>query len=277
MLLGELLTYAHNVIDDPHTNIPERLYEDLTGDAYYQLLLKKEEPVEEALLIQYKAYLERYLEGEPYQYIIGKEYFYDREFEVNPSVLIPRYETEELVERVLEHIRPDMTIADIGTGSGAIAITLACESQAKVIAVDISEKALEVAQRNSKKNQSQVTFLQGDLLQPLIDNNITVDILVSNPPYIDPEEKLDPRVVEHEPHLALFADDHGYACYEKIFKEAPKVLKKQALLAFEIGYNQGERMKQLVPHYFPNDHFKIIQDMNGKDRMLFIYHNYENI
>ena len=92
MLLGELLKHAHDLIDDPHTNIPERLYEDLTGDAYYQLLLKREEPVEEALLMQYKDYLDRYLKGEPYQYIIGKEYFYAREFDVNPSVLIPRYE-----------------------------------------------------------------------------------------------------------------------------------------------------------------------------------------
>lgn len=277
MLLGELLAHAHELIDDPHTNIPERLYEDLTGEAYYQLLLKKEEPVEEALLQQYKDYLNRYLKGEPYQYIIGKEYFYGREFEVNSNVLIPRYETEELVEKVLQLIQPHSVIADIGTGSGAIAVTIACESEAEVYAVDISKEALKVASKNALKHQAKVTFMQGDLLKPLIDAHIKVDILVSNPPYIDPEEKLDSRVVEYEPHLALFADDHGYACYERIFQEAPAILKKQALLAFEIGYNQGERMKQLVSHYFPKDRFEIVKDMNGKDRMLFVYHNYENI
>ena len=99
----------------------------------------------------------------------------------------------------------------------------------------------------------------------------------SNPPYIDYDEVLDPRVVDHEPHLALFADDHGYACYENIFKQAPSILKEKAILAFEIGYNQGERMKHLVPLYFPDDTFEVIKDINGKDRMLFIYHNYENI
>ena len=83
--------------------------------------------------------------------------------------------------------------------------------------------------------------------------------------------------MDHEPHLALFADDHGYACYENIFKQAPSILKEKSILAFEIGYNQGERMKHLVPLYFPDDTFKVIKDINGKDRMLFIYHNYENI
>ena len=184
MLLGELLKHAHDLIDDPHTNIPERLYEDLTGDAYYQLLLKREEPVEEALLMQYKDYLDRYLKGEPYQYIIGKEYFYGREFDVNPSVLIPRYETEELVEKVLSYIKPGMVVADIGTGSGAIAVTLACESKANIYAVDISKGAIDTASHNAKKHETSVTFLEGDLLQPLIDRNIHVDILVSNPPYI---------------------------------------------------------------------------------------------
>ena len=95
--------------------------------------------------------------------------------------------------------------------------------------------------------------------------------------FIDYDEVLDPRVVDHEPHLALFADDHGYACYENIFKQAPSILKEKAILAFEIGYNQGERMKHLVPLYFPDDTFEVIKDINGKDRMLFIYHNYENI
>ena len=263
MLLGELLKHAHDLIDDPHTNIPERLYEDLTGDAYYQLLLKREEPVEEALLVQYKDYLDRYLKGEPYQYIIGKEYFYGREFDVNPSVLIPRYETEELVEKVLSYIKPGMVVADIGTGSGAIAVTLACESKADLYAVDISKEALKTASHNAKKHEASVTFLEGDLLQPLIIRDIHVDILVSNPPYIDYDEVLDPRVVDHEPHLALFADDHGYACYENIFKQAPSILKEKAILAFEIGYNQGERMKHLVPLYFPDDTFKVIKDING--------------
>ena len=159
----------------------------------------------------------------------------------------------------------------------SIAVTLACESKANLYAVDISKEALKTASHNAKKHEASVTFLEGDLLQPLIDRDIHVDILVSNPPYIDYDEVLDPRVVDHEPHLALFADDHGYAYYENIFKQAPSILKEKAILAFEIGYNQGERMKHLVPLYFPDDTFEVIKDINGKDRMLFIYHNYENI
>ena len=199
---------------------------------------------------------------------------------MNEDVLIPRPETEELAANILADYdeyfadAEDVTLADIGTGSGALAVTLKKEAEAlNVIGTDISERAIAVACENAKANQAAVPFMIGDMLEPLIDRNLKVDILVSNPPYIPVDEQMEASVVDYEPHVALFGGEDGLKFYRIIFENCRKVLKDKAMMAFEMGWNQSEAMRKLVKEYFPNDRFEIIKDMSGKDRMLFIYIN----
>ena len=220
------------------------------------------------------------MDGEPIQYIKGKETFFSRDFIVNEDVLIPRYETEELVENILYKIDDyfedyeSIDLCDVGTGSGAIAISLALEeSKLNVVATDISKEALEVARLNAQELGANIEFYQGDMLEPLIDREMKVDIFVSNPPYIPVEQDIESVVKDNEPHVALFGGNDGLYFYRKIFSKVQSVIKDRALLAFEMGFDQRELMCQAVEHYFPNIPYEIIKDINGKDRMLFIYYH----
>ena len=246
----------------------------------HQLYLMMDEEVDETLLKQFQEGMQRYMNGEPIQYINGKENFFSRDFIVNENVLIPRYETEELVENILYKIDDyfddysSIDLCDVGTGSGAIAITLALEEpKLKVVATDISEKALEVAKENAKELNADVTFYQGDMLQPLIEHQQKFDIFVSNPPYIPQDQDIESVVKDNEPHVALFGGNDGLYFYRKIFQDVKQVLKDRALLAFEMGFDQREIMCEAVEHYFPDIPYEIIKDINGKDRMLFIYYH----
>ena len=239
-----------------------------------------DEEVDEELLKQFQDGMQRYMNGEPIQYINGKENFFSRDFIVNENVLIPRYETEELVENILYKIDDyfddysSIDLCDVGTGSGAIAITLALEEpKLNVVATDISEEALEVAKANASELDAQVTFYQGDMLEPLIDRQQKFDIFVSNPPYIPQDQEIESVVKDNEPHVALFGGNDGLYFYRKIFKDVRHVLKDRALLAFEMGFDQRELMSQAVEQYFPGIPYEIIKDINGKDRMLFIYYH----
>lgn len=224
--------------------------------------------------------IKRLIEGEPVQYILNKAYFFDRDFFVDDRVLIPRVETEELVFNVLNILNKDynnrpLSLVDIGTGSGCIAIELASHhSFKKVYATDISTSALEVAAFNAKQSKTPISFLQGDLLEPLIERQIKVDVLVSNPPYIVQKKDVDPMVLDYEPHLALFAE-HGIDYYERIFADAPKVLSNHSLLYFEIGYDLEEKLQYLVEKYFPHMAYTFYKDMQSKVRFLRI--NYVKI
>ncbi len=160
--------------------------------------------------------IERLLIGEPVQHVIGHAPFYGRSFEVNRDVLIPRPETEELIDWVLGQLRhiKDDEIVDVGTGSGAIAITLSLELGVRVQTVDISREAIEVAKRNAATLGATVRFYEGDGLAPIADHSIRV--LVSNPPYIEADELLDETVVGYEPHLALFGGKDGLDMYRQL-------------------------------------------------------------
>lgn len=207
----------------------------------------------------------------PLQYLIGEEEFYGYKFEVNTNVLIPRPETERLVEesiKLIVNILEPMVL-DIGTGSGAIAISIAKEIPAsKVLGVDISDKALEVANRNKELNEvNNLKFLKSDIFSNIKFNNF--DLIISNPPYIAEEEyiTLMPEVKDHEPKLALLAKDSGNYFYKEISKNAMKFLNDNGILAFEIGYNQGEIVKNLMEkNNFKN--VKIIKDYNNIDRVV---------
>ncbi|MGN1398845.1 MAG: peptide chain release factor N(5)-glutamine methyltransferase [Erysipelotrichaceae bacterium] len=244
------------------------------------LYLNYENEVETALQQRFEQAMQRLLNNEPLQYILGYQWFCGYKIFVNEQCLIPRYETEELVGNILADSdyyfkdRASINIADIGTGSGAIAIALKKEEEKfNMWATDISETALQLAQQNSEYNKCNISFLLGDMLQPLIDNEIKLDILVSNPPYIPKSQKMEKSVVDFEPHVALFGGDDGLFFYRKIMENAHKVINPQSFLAFEIGYDEKAAICQLVEQYFPNDKYEVLKDLNGKDRMLFIYHN----
>jgi release factor glutamine methyltransferase len=282
MTVRELIRQTENMLDESQKdcNVAKVLFYHIANKEPHELYMMMDEEVDETILALFKEGMDRYMNGEPIQYIKGKESFFSRDFIVNENVLIPRYETEELVENILYKIDDyfedydSINLCDVGTGSGAIAISLALEEpKLKVVATDISEGALEVAALNAKELGANIDFYQGDMLQPLIDRQIKVDIFVSNPPYIPNDQEIEAVVKDNEPHVALFGGNDGLYFYRKIFDGARHVIKDRCLLAFEMGFDQREKMSEAVEHYFPNVPYEIIKDINGKDRMLFIYYN----
>lgn len=217
--------------------------------------------------------------GKPFQYVIGETEFYGLTFKVNPSVLIPRPETEELVEWILSDLRkskisPDgIKIIDIGTGSGCIPISLKINlPDAKLYAVDVSTEALDVSRQNSTLNNVAIHFIQDDILNPISEElkNEKFGVIVSNPPYVlDAEKpKMLPNVLDHEPHLALFVpDDDPLIFYKAIADFAIKNSDINVALYLEINENLGEETVTLLKHMgFKN--IELRQDLSGKDRMI---------
>lgn len=206
----------------------------------------------------------------PLAHITGFQMFYDRKFLVTPDVLVPRNETEELVELVIQRFGNRQSFVDIGTGSGAIAVTLALALEnVTSYAVDISSDALQIACHNARELSADVQFFCGDLLQPLIDDDIKVDCLVSNPPYIaESERDLMNESALHDPHIALFADDEGLALYKQMIRDLPKVMNNHGLVAFEIGHAQGAALTRFIKACYPDAQPEIVQDINGLDRII---------
>ncbi len=268
----------------------ERLYEANQGEQAAQLLMLElsnlqahnlymeyDEEVPSELLQAFEQGIARMEQGEPLGHVLGFEWFYGYRFTVNKDVLIPRPETEELVANILAaydelFAGAQVQVIDVGTGSGAIAIALSKEeANLQVAASDISAAAIAVAKQNAEQNEAQVAFYTGDMLQPFIDQGIRCDILVSNPPYIPAHEQMEHSVVDYEPHVALFGGEDGLKFYRQIFANAHQVLKEKAMLAFEMGYDQGERLTALAKQYFPDARIEVLKDLSGKNRMLFIY------
>ena len=214
-----------------------------------------------------KKALEKRKKHIPLSYIFEEADFYGFKFKVNENVLIPRPETEELVELILKNAEDNMSILDIGTGSGAIAITLAKKTQAKVTAVDISKEALKIASENAKSNGANVEFIHSDLFQNLKGRKF--DIIVSNPPYISEEEysQLMPEVKNFEPKLALVCGEDGYAIYRKIIEKAPLFLNKNGKIYFEIGYKQADKIAEMLEKKFKD--IVVKKDLQGLDRMVY--------
>lgn len=212
--------------------------------------------------------------GKPVQYIVGNVDFYNVNLLVNENVLIPRFETEYLVEKTINYsknIKKPLDILDIGTGSGAIAITLAKNIPSNVLATDISKKALEIAQENAKRNNVQIKFKQSDILKSVEGK---FDIIISNPPYISKDETIDPIVKNNEPHIALYALDNGLYFYKNILQNIKPYLKEKSLIAFEIGMTQSKAITEISKTYLPNSIVKTEKDLTGKDRYIFIFNNF---
>lgn len=277
MTYRELIHDASKKLEARNLNAQNAIFLllELTNKESYDLYLNYDTPVEKNIEIEFLTQLNRLLNDEPLAHILGYEHFYGYIFDVNEHVLIPRDETQELVSNVLADIDAyfeNPTVIDVGCGSGIIGITLKLEEPSlRVFASDISLEALTVAKTNANKLGADVSFLQGDMLQPFIKQDLKVDVLVSNPPYIKTNEKLERSVVDFEPNIALFGGEDGLYFYRKIFESAPRILNPKNMLAFEIGYDQKEALTNLAAMYFPNARIEVLQDIYQKDRMLFIY------
>ncbi len=219
----------------------------------------------------YQGWIARRRDGEPVAYIRGFKDWYDRRILVTPDVLIPRPETELLLEAALKRTadQPDAVVADVCTGSGAIAVTLKAHTpNATVYATDISEAALEVAQRNADAAQVDVTWMHGDLLAPLAERGITVDVLLANPPYITSDEVPKLKVSHYEPHLALDGGADGLDLVRRLLAAAPAVLRPGALVLMEIGAAQAAVVLALAHEALRPAHAEIVKDYAGLDRFL---------
>lgn len=213
--------------------------------------------------------------GIPVQYIVGNVDFYVNTFKVNKNTLIPRFETELLVEKTIKYINKyfnnEIKILDIGTGSGCIAITLnKLLDNSMVTAVDISKDALDVARENNKINNTDVNFIESDVFSNINDK---YDVIISNPPYISYDEDIMDVVYNNEPHMALYADDNGLYFYDKILRECRKYLNDRFLIAFEIGYKQGNDILNIINKYFDNVNISLEKDYSGRDRFIFIWNH----
>lgn len=202
----------------------------------------------------------------PVQYLIGYTYFLGLKLKINPKVLIPRFETEEVVEKAIEIIKARnlKKIVDVGTGSGCIAIALKkAIPSINITAIDISCEALEVAKENAYLNNVEIDFVENDLLSNI---NDTFDMVISNPPYISRDEEVMDLVYNNEPHLALFSDNNGLYHYQKLLQQAKIV--SNGVIVFEIAYNKGQEMIELAQQYYHN--VQIFKDIYNNDRIMII-------
>jgi len=216
-------------------------------------------------------YVDKLKDGVPVQYIVGNTDFYGNTIYVDENVLIPRFETELLVEKTIKYIskmkKERVNVLDIGTGSGCIAITIAKNVDSVVDAVDISEKAISVAKKNIIHNSVDINIFKSDILSNVKDK---YDVIISNPPYISNDEEIMDIVKYNEPHLALYAEDKGLYFYRKILQNVSNYLNKEYLIAFEIGYTQGEEIKNMANKYLKDAYVWIEKDYSDKDRFVFI-------
>lgn len=277
----EALTWASSFLQEHgrDANAGEWLMQHIHNWTRSQLFYHMRDPIVDEKVDLFKQLVKEHCKGVPVQYLMGYAEFYGRDFDVNENVLIPRPETEELIEGILR--RTDrlfsknqvLRVVDIGTGSGAIAITLKKERPHwEVYAVDISQAALDVAKANSRKLEADITFLEGDLLSPFEGQDKKFDCIVSNPPYIPDRDREDMSVVvtEHEPHLALFAGEEGLDIYRKLIPQAIGLLSKPGCIGLEIGHGQGEAVANLFKEVNAEYNATVEVDINGKERMVYL-------
>jgi len=241
------------------------------------LLLRLNEEVSPKVKAYYQKLVMKRQDHHPLQYLTGIQYFMSLEFEVSEHVLIPRWDTERLVERALELLKKikQPLVIDMGTGSGAIAVSLAkYHSQANIFALDISPHALEIAKRNACRHgvEGRITFLSGDLLRPVLDSSlykeIKFDAVVSNPPYIPRGQIIDlPKDVQKEPYLALDGGEDGLNCYRDLLPQVRKVLKPGGYLLLEIGFDQAKDVGEICRDNGFGD-ISVSRDYGLRDRVI---------
>ena len=278
----------------------ELLLGSVCGSSRLELYLNHDRRLDLPESTRFSALVNRRMRGEPVQYLTGSTEFYGRTFVVSPAVLIPRPETEGLVDHVIpfleglrrrrngeaaRHARPRNTsetrfghpvrFADIGTGSGVLAVTLALECPpVRGYATDVSGEALGIARKNAHgllRDGCRITFLQGSLLAPLMTPSIpALDLIVSNPPYVTSREMdgLSEEIRRFEPRLALHGGEDGLACYRALIEQAPGCLKKGGMIALEIGAEQSEAVRRIMADCGRYGSVRVVKDYNGLDRIV---------
>ena len=274
MTIEELLVFGKSHCHSDHAKI---LLGELIGLNPLELLnhLNDLVPIDKVDL--YKKEVIALEEGKPLQYVLGYVNFYGNKFYIDERCLIPRFETEELVENTINYINKYFTepvdIIDLGTGSGIIGLTLEKKvSTNSVDLIDISKEALEVTKINKDNLNSKSNLIESDFFENI---NKKYDVIISNPPYIKDDEEIEDIVKNNEPHLALYAGKEGLDCYESILKDISNYMKERCLIAFEIGYTQSKDIINLVNKYLDNVRIEVKKDLSDKDRMLFIFKNLE--
>lgn len=274
MTVENLLFFAKQHIHSDHAKI---LLAELLNKNPLELLNYLDYEVNEKDVETYKNYVNALETGTPLQYALGYVNFYGNKFIINKNVLIPRFETEELVEKTINFAKKFFTepvdIIDLGTGSGVIGITLEKKISTKSVdLVDISKEALEITHINCGNLDSKANIIESDMFSNI---DKKYDIIISNPPYIKTNEEIEEIVKKNEPSIALYAGEDGLDYYKKILKDISKHMKDKCLVAFEIGMNQKEDIKKIINEYLDNVRIETYKDLSEKDRMLFIFKNLE--
>ena len=269
MTLHTALLQGTQLLEDARIAVPRLTAEVLLAHAVHCdrsfLYAHPERELREVEWIHYGRYLHERLAGKPTQYITGRQEFYGREFRVTPAVLIPRPETEHLVEAAVKRLPPGAHAVDVGCGSGAIAISVALETGYPVFGTDISQAALAVARANAQRLSAPVEFLACDLLAAFAPSSL--DAVISNPPYVPLKhrESLQREVRDYEPAVALFGGQSGNEIYARIVEQAARVLKPGGLLAMELGFGCVDAVRAMVNHW---SGVEIIDDLAGIPRVL---------
>ena len=274
MTIEELLVFGKSHCHSDHAKI---LLGELIGLNPLELLNHLNDLVPQEKVDLYKKEVEALKDGKPLQYVLGYVNFYGNKFYIDERCLIPRFETEELVENTVKYINKYFTnpvdIIDLGTGSGIIGLTLETKvSTNKIDLVDISKDALEVTKINKNNLNSKANLIESDFFTNINDK---YDVIISNPPYIKENEEIEDIVKNNEPHLALYAGSKGLDCYESILKNISNHMKDRCLIAFEIGYTQSSDITNLVNKYLDNVRIEVKKDLSDKDSMMFIFKNLE--
>lgn len=273
MRLGQVLSSLEDQVEAAGAERAALAYvfRELKGWSLTDLVLQLSQPItlaDELLLTELADKLSQHL---PAQHLTGRAYFRELTLSVDSRVLIPRPETEELVDLILlENSRADLRVLDLGTGSGAIALSLKqAREDWQVTGSDLSADALAVARENAQQHDLAVTFVQSDVYDGLAE---TYDLIVSNPPYIAyaDQHEVGENVLRYEPHTALFAEEEGLAIYRQILIDAQQHLTPDGKIYLEIGYKQGQALKALAQQYLPDKRVRILTDSYGKDRMVVI-------
>ena len=269
MKVEELIIYGKKYL---HSNEVKLLLSNLLNINYLEIYLHLNDKVDNSKVEKYKHEINEIKKGMPIQYVIGEITFYKNKFYINKNVLIPRFETEELVDETIKLSKKIFTepvdIIDLGTGSGVIGISLEKNLLTKSVdLIDISDHALEVAKINKERLNSNVNIIKNDFLNNI---NKRYDIIISNPPYIKTNGEIEDIVKNNEPSIALYGGDSGIECYKKILKDVKNNVKDKYLIAFEIGYDEKDDIINLINNYLEDVKIITKKDLSNKDRMIFI-------